>query len=191
LAYNYFTRFIAAWWEMQARIRRLFFALWPDDEIRHQLDEIARQYRPEKSRAIPVVNLHATLIFLGPQTEELLPDIQSAASSITGQSFTLVSQQIQVWRKSRVMCLCPDQVPDELKALHYQLQQALNNAGIKTEDRKYRPHVTLARKVNHPAGPDRLTAPHLWPVKGFSLIESVSSAKGVRYRELSSWPLYG
>lgn len=170
-----------------SKSRRLFFALWPDDDIRHQLDEIARQYRPEKSRAIPVVNLHATLIFLGPQAEELLPDIQSAASSVTGQPFVLESQQIQVWRRPRVMCLCPDRVPNELMALHHQLQQALNDIGVETEDRQYRPHVTLARKVNHPVDPDRLAAPHSWSVDGFSLIESVSSAKGVRYRELSSW----
>jgi len=170
-----------------SRAHRLFFAMWPDDGIRHQLDTIARQYRPGKSRAIPVTNLHATLIFLGSQPEESLSDIQTAASSIKGQPFTLISQQIQVWRKPRVMCLCPDQVPNELMTLHHQLQQALNEVGVTTENRKYQPHVTLARKENHPYKPDRLTSPIHWQVNGFSLIESVSSARGVRYHELSSW----
>ena len=170
---------------------RLFFALWPDANTRHQLDEVARKYRPEKSRAIPAANLHATLIFLGQQPEEILPDIQSSASFINGQSFSLVLQIIQVWRRPRVMCLCPEQVPDELMSLHYQLRKALADVDIETEYRKYRPHVTLARKVNHPVKPDRLASGLKWRVKGFSLIESVSLAKGVRYDELSSWHFDG
>jgi len=174
-----------------SKTNRLFFALWPDANIRHQLNEIARRYRPEKSRAIPAANLHATLIFLGQQPEELLSDIQSSASTISGQSFSLVLKKIQVWRRPRVMCLCPDHVPDELMSLHCQLQQALADVGVNTEDRKYRPHVTLARKVNHPVKHDHLVSALNWQVKGFSLIESVSLEKGVRYDELSSWNFDG
>lgn len=169
------------------KTRRLFFALWPDERIRNQLDAVARQYRPAKSHAILPTNLHATLIFLGPQPQELMPAIQYAATAVKGQAFTLVLQQIQLWRRPQVMCLCPAQVPEALLDSHRQLRQALVETGLDIEDRKYRPHITLARKARQSPELDQLPSPIKWPVNSFSLIESVSSDKGVRYLELHHW----
>ena len=169
--------------------RRLFFALWPDDEIRHQLNETAIHYRPEKSRAIRPANLHATLVFLGLQPDELLSRISNAAAMTQGQVFSLSLQQLQVWHRPQVLCLCPEHVPDELMGLQQQLRQELIDVGVMTEDRKYRPHVTLARKVRHKLDTSQLSPEIVWPVNSFSLVESILSAEGVRYQELQSWPL--
>ncbi|MCW8962501.1 MAG: RNA 2',3'-cyclic phosphodiesterase [Gammaproteobacteria bacterium] len=169
------------------KTRRLFFALWPDEAMRHRLDEIAAEYRPEKSRAIPVSNLHATLIFLGGQLQESVSSIEDAASSVNGQVFTLSLQQLQVWRRPQVLSLCPEQVPEELTAVHNHLQGALLDIGVSMDERSYRPHVTLARKVRHPIDISQLPSPVEWPVNGFSLIESVSTDQGVQYHELENW----
>jgi len=166
---------------------RLFFALWPNGGVRQQLDKIAAEYRPEKSRAIPVANLHATLIFLGQQPQESLTAIIDAAAYVHGQPFSIALQQLQVWRRPQVLCLCPEQIPDELIAVHRELRQALLDIGVSMDDRSYRPHVTLARKVRRSIRPDGLPSPMYWSVNGFSLIESVSLEHGVQYRELASW----
>jgi len=173
------------------KTRRLFFALWPNGGVRHQLDKIAAEYRPEKSRAIPAANLHATLIFLGPQPQELLTAITGAAARVQGRPFTLILQQLQVWRRPQVLCLCAEQIAEELIAMHRQLRQALLDTGVRMDDRAYRPHVTLARKVRRSTGVDRLPSPMYWSVHGFSLIESVSAESGVQYRELESWSFDG
>jgi 2'-5' RNA ligase len=168
--------------------RRLFFALWPDAQIRQELAHIAADYRPAKSRAIPISNLHATLIFLGKQKEESVTVIQDAASRVHGKAFTLILQQLQVWRRPQVLSLCPEDMPEELQVVHSQLRDELLNIGVAVEERRYRPHVTLARKVRHNIAVSSLPAPVVWPVAGFSLIESVPVEGGVQYQELETWP---
>ena len=169
--------------------RRLFFALWPDQGVRRSLDDIARQHRPSGSRAISPANLHATLVFLGPVDEALLVPIQQAAEYIREESFTLLMQQLQHWRRPQVLCLCSDTVPKPLLNLHHQLRQLLSDIGLETESRKYRPHVTLARKVRDYDGPACLPQAVDWKVNGFSLVESVSGPQGVEYRVLHRWSL--
>ena len=169
--------------------RRLFFALWPDQDIRRLLDGIARHHRPTKSRAIVPANLHATLVFVGPVEEGLLLPIRQAAGIVRGQPFTLLMQQLQHWRRPQILCLCAEKVPEALVSLHHQLRQALDDIGLETEARKYRPHVTLARKVRQYDGLDCVQREVSWRIKDFSLIESVSGPQGVEYHELNRWPL--
>lgn len=167
--------------------RRLFFALWPDERVRRQLDTIARQYRPAKSRAIPRPNLHATLIFLGSMPEILLPVIVQAGASIEPRALTLTLQQLQVWRKPQVLCLCPESIPAALQQLHDELAVALHRHEIPFDERSYRPHVTLARKVRQRVAVNQLPEAIDWSVSGFSLVESVSMERGVQYVPLHQW----
>ena len=167
--------------------RRLFFALWPDEPVRKQLDAVARQYRPAKSRAIPRTNLHATLIFLGSMPETLLPDIVRAGALIQPRTFTLTLQHLQVWRKPQVLCLCPECVPTALQQLHDELAAALHFHEISFDERSYRPHVTLARKVRQRVAVSQLPEAIDWPFSGFSLVESVSMERGVHYQPLHQW----
>lgn len=45
---------------------RLFFALWPPDDLRQRLDEQAHQFPVEgRARRVPARNLHVTLAFIG------------------------------------------------------------------------------------------------------------------------------
>ena len=94
-----------------AKVKRLFFALWPDEAVRQQLAAISRQYRPEGARGVARCNLHATLVFLGSTPKELIPDIFEAAGAIQSASFTLVMQQLEVCRRPQVLCLSPETVP--------------------------------------------------------------------------------
>lgn len=167
--------------------RRLFFALWPNKSIRQQLDVVARQYRPHQARAIPLTNLHATLIFLGAMPEPMLPDIRQAAATVPLQSFEMSLQLLEVWRRPQVLCLCPQTIPLPLQQMHDALAGALRAAQVPFDERAYRPHVTLARKVRRTIDTAALAEPVVWPVSGFALVESVSVARGVRYEPLQQW----
>ena len=169
------------------RERRLFFALWPDEGIRGQLAAIAKQYRPQGSRAVPRPNLHATLVFLGSTPEQQVPAIIQAAASVQPQTFTLLLQQLEVWRKPQVLCFCPQSTPQMLQQLHKDLVTALAHQDIKFDQRAYRPHVTLARKVRKKLPVSQIEKPFEWTLAGFSLIESVSTDNGVIYRAIESW----
>ncbi|TNG02963.1 MAG: RNA 2',3'-cyclic phosphodiesterase [Gammaproteobacteria bacterium] len=169
--------------------RRVFFALWPDDGVRKHLDAIAQSNRPEKSRPIRRGNLHATLNFLGNLPEERIPDLLEAASGVRGRHCVLELTKLEVWRRSAVLALCPDTVPDVLVQLHAKLDHRLIEAGFETESRKYRPHVTLARKARVKMDPVYLDTPLKWVVDEFVLVESVSISDGVRYDVLERWEL--
>ena len=99
----------------------------------------------------------------------------------------LVMQQLELWRKPQVLCLCPETVPVALQQLHKDLVAALAQREIGFDQRAYRPHVTLARKVRMSPEKDQVDEPIKWRVNGFSLLESESTDNGVRYVVLQSW----
>jgi len=86
---------------------------------------------------------------------------------------------------------------EELFALHRQVERVLKRAGIPPEDRKYSPHLTLARLNGTPL--PRLLEfmrGHLewslepFPVIDFQLFSSTLSTDGAQHRIEASYPLF-
>ena len=50
--------------------QRMFFALWPESELRRSLHSLAADLPLRRSRPTHVADLHATLVFLGNVAEE-------------------------------------------------------------------------------------------------------------------------
>jgi 2'-5' RNA ligase len=68
------------------------------------------------------------------------------------------------------------------------LRAGLAARGFDTERRRYRAHLTVARKVAR--APDLVTTdPVCWPATEFSLVESITERTGSIYRPLAAWPL--
>jgi 2'-5' RNA ligase len=67
-------------------VRRLFFALWPSDAVRARLAQEAQSHAG-LGRAIPVRNLHITLVFLGGVQEERVVEVLQAAALSEGVRF--------------------------------------------------------------------------------------------------------
>lgn len=168
--------------------RRLFFALWPDGKIREQCLQLAAQQPQAKARPVARENLHATLIFLGDQPAAALPVIRRVASHIQMDAFQLILDHMEIWKRSQVLGLCPSQIPESLTRLHEALKQGLDEAGIVTETRAYRPHVTLARKVKQKIALADIV-PIEWSVNTFVLVESVFKKAGVHYQVFDRWLL--
>jgi 2'-5' RNA ligase len=125
---------------------RLFLGLWPTDAQRAQLQDLAERWRwPASARRTPPERLHITLHFLGNVPVARVPELKQALA-VPWSGCTLQLDAAQVW-PGGIAVLEATQVPPELIALHARLGQVLAGAGIPLETRRYRPHVTFARKA--------------------------------------------
>jgi len=168
---------------------RLFFALWPDDALREQLERmVCGHVRVGIGRRVPMANLHITLLFLGSVEEGLRPCIEQAGGAAQGVPFTLVLDRIGHWPRPRVLWAGPGHTPAEVFHLVGALRRGVESCGVRPDDRPFQAHMTLLRKVNRPPAGLAID-PVPWSVERFSLMASVPTEGGVAYRELRSWPL--
>lgn len=165
-------------------MKRLFFALWPDDPIRQQFRKIVRTLR-DYGRPVSAMNLHATLVFLGNVDEAQEVAMTEAAANVVVQPMTLDFNQLNFWKKPAVVCLGTERIDPAVSNLVDQLTQAAIQNEIKVDQRPYKPHVTLLRKAK--ALPDVTCKPILWQADEFCLVESCSTSDGVEYRVIQRW----
>ena len=165
--------------------QRLFFALWPDTQVRVRLAVVARQCA---KRPVADANLHMTLLFLGQCSEQRRACFSQAASQIECEPFELQMDYLGGWSRAGIQWLGTSRIPDVLSGLVHNLAAALEPCGYQAEKRPFVPHVTLARKVRRPKTKAGLEAIR-WSVQDFVLIESVAVEGGTRYDVLQRWPL--
>jgi 2'-5' RNA ligase len=165
------------------RKARLFFALWPDEKLRCQLQE---QPAP-RGRLVPPQNWHVTLLFLGAVEPRAQRAMAAAADHVRAASFELTLDLRGHWRRAGVTWLSASRVPGALESLHAQLQGAAQAQGIPLEQRPFVPHLTLARKAAAEAR--QVIEPIDWAVEEFCLVESATLPTGAQYRVLRRWSL--
>lgn len=169
--------------------QRLFFALWPDDALRHTLyKETRHAVRASGGKPVPAENFHITLAFLGYLDPDGSAAVRAAADTTQGESFELVLDRQGFWPDARVVWLAPASVPEAGNRFAADLRQALRARGVAVDLRPFLPHVTLARKVSKPGNPGSLR-PIRWPAREFVLVHSLSGRRGSEYRLLESWSL--
>jgi len=173
------------------RTHRLFFALWPGDELRAALAPGLRALQPpEVGRPQRPDQWHVTLEFLGSVPAARVAAVRIAAAQARAAPCELRFDAVEYWRRPEVLCLVARELPLPLGSLVGQLRGALAAQGFETETRPFKAHLTLARKVHHPV---RLPPfePLCWPVADFALVESITDRAGSVYTPLESWPLNG
>lgn len=171
--------------------RRLFLALWPDDQVRHRLarlrDEVAVRHR---GKAVTTQNLHITLVFLGSTDGTRRRCAEQAARRATAPPFTLVLDELGYFSRAGVCWIGSRDTPPALTELLTALRHGLAGCGFAIDERPYTPHVTLLRKFySRPRLDAQLQSPVIWTVTGFHMVESVTLPRGVEYRIIDSWPL--
>ena len=166
--------------------RRIFFALWPDEDTRRAMVRATRAaVRRSGGKATPAANLHVTLAFLGPVTEAHLNAVRHIGVPTAGR-FEMTFDTLGFWERSRVLWAAPGTVPPRVTALERTLWDRLVALGFERESRAYRPHVTLARKA-HAVDAQLGSVP--WPVAELALVESKPGARSPVYEVLETWPL--
>ncbi len=165
------------------RKRRLFFALWPDDDTRTAIEYLIRQFSNTQGVTVTVMNLHLTLAFLGMVDADAQQSIQKCAAGIQIRPFKLRLSECGYFTKSRATFIAPESCPKGLERLVRELGNRLVECGFSVNSHQFRPHVTLLRDSSEPD-----TLPGLsgvdWQVEKFVLVESITHAEGVEYQVL-------
>ena len=144
-------------------------------------------------------NFHLTLRFIGEVDEGVAADIDEALMRLRARRFTLQLAGTGVFGggKPRALWVGVERHP-ELVALRDKIEKALIRIGLEPEQRKFAPHVTLAR-LREPvldnlseflAANAQFRAAPL-PVEQFSLIASFPTKAGSIYEDQADYPLSG
>ena len=162
--------------------KRLFYALWPDVRQRDRLrDFISPVAKLVEGVAIDRRNWHVTLAFIGEFPDRRLPELQARIGRIEMQPFRMIFDRLEFWPRPKVAALVSATVPAELQHLVLSMNVALEELGIETDNRTYRPHVTVTRNAR-PFETQRLAQRSIIEWSDFALMESISEPGGVSYR---------
>jgi 2'-5' RNA ligase len=166
---------------------RLFFALWPDEEVRAQLARWSRELHAVcGGRPTHTENLHATLAFLGSVEDARVAEVERAAAEVSPCAASLVLDRPGYWKHNRIVWAGASAVPPELGALAAELRDALIRSQIGIDPKGFASHVTLLRDAREPEAMPALE-PIRWKIDGFALMRSVTLPRGSRYEVLKSW----
>ena len=163
---------------------RLFLALCPGPAVQAALagHAAAWHWNDEAVRYAPA-DWHVTLHFIGAVPRARI-DALRAALTVPMQPFELRFGTPTLWSHGLAVLL-PMATPTALQQLHGALGQRLRQAGLRTDERPYRPHLTLARRAATAQPPAQWPA-WGWPVSGYVLMESTGDV-AARYRVLQRY----
>jgi 2'-5' RNA ligase len=171
------------------KTHRLFFASWPGEERRLQLERKLRNVAwASGGRRVAASHYHLTFAFLGSVRADRLEAITAAAGALRAAAFDLCLDQLEYFPKARVLCLSESSPNEAAQNLVRALWQKLAALGFKPEVRPFKAHLTIARKVERPPR-ERSVAAVDWRVDALSLVESVTAPEGSVYTPLAAWPL--
>jgi 2'-5' RNA ligase len=168
----------------------LFFALWPGDEVRAQVEAQAQaleqRFRPGGRRLKPA-RYHLTLQFLGEHAQlppQLVDAVAKAAARVRTEGFDLVLDKAGSFNS--VWWLGCSETPPGLQALWDALGSGLMHARIKVQSPgRFTPHLTILRGATLRLPPTSVAPVH-WPVREWVLIDSQPPRP---YKILHRWPL--
>lgn len=125
---------------------RLFTAIDPTDEVRNQLRSIQDESKLSV-RWSPPEQFHVTIRFIGEVDEPQAHNYDAALESLNLAPVECEPYGFDVLptrRSPRVLTLGLKRT-DEIMDLYEGVSKALESEGLSPEDRKYKPHITVAR----------------------------------------------
>lgn len=130
---------------------RLFVAIELPEHVRINLAALAGGI--PGARWIEAQNMHLTLRFIGDIEEGLAHDIDLSLEAIEAPPFELRLEGIGYFGSARAARLVHVGVrrSNALNFLHDKIESAMVRAGLPPDERKFLPHVTLARLKDAPA----------------------------------------
>lgn len=168
---------------------RVFFALWPDADVRTALYKLAqRQQGGCGGRIMRAETLHLTLLFLGDIPAARLVELQQAAMAVRGSKFSLELDQFAGWRHNAIGYASPATPPEALSELVAQLRTRVAESGFAFDRKLFKPHVTLLRNLERVPQAQAVSLP-VWHADEFVLVKSVLGTTGARYEIIGRWPL--
>ena len=161
--------------------RRLFIGLMPDRHVQAAIQRHGSQWVwPEGAKPTRFGRYHLTLHFLGEIGVAPEQRLRKALREVAVQPLELELRIPEVWRNGVAVLQPADH--DGLNALQARVELAVSAAGLPPAEKKFRPHVTLARNAAQ-AKPPEAVPPIRWRVDEVALVWSVlyPQAKPARY----------
>jgi 2'-5' RNA ligase len=168
-------------------MKRLFFALWPDEVTRQKIWLISEAAVDESLKIVRPDNFHVTLVFLGQTDTATEQQLCDAMQFITADSISIRFERFTLWQKGGILCLTSKHQPQQITDLVEKITEHVKLTSLRIDERPYTAHITLARKAKRK--PDVLFEPFIWQASEFALVESQSTPNGVNYQVLKTWPL--
>jgi RNA 2',3'-cyclic 3'-phosphodiesterase len=164
---------------------RLFIAIDIPQQIKDVLTQFAREL--PAARWVPADQIHLTLRFIGEVGPQTFDNIKSAISCVRFPEFTLTlrgSGHFPPGKHPRVLWIGLE--PSSLlMKLQQDLELALMEAGLAPEERRFSPHITVARlKDSAPDAASSFEERHAdlafapFPVRAAVLYSSVLTNRG-------------
>jgi len=129
---------------------RLFIALNFKDEVKAQIDDIINKVKANavQGRFVNEEHLHLTVEFLGEIPSNKLSLIKEIMDKLEFEAFTLQLTKVGYFKREEgnIYWLGIEN-NDTLFSIHAALRQRLIEEGFELENREYRPHITIGRKV--------------------------------------------
>ena len=166
---------------------RLFFALWPDDDVRARLGGVARECAEQAGgRRVPDENLHLTLVFLGAVGAAQARAARGLVDALGFAPFVLSLDEVGFWPRPRIVWCGSSTPPDALVRLLGRLNAGVAALGHTPERRRFAAHVTLIRHARR--RPRLRVEPVEWAVGELCLVRSELGAAGARYEVVARSP---
>jgi 2'-5' RNA ligase len=168
---------------------RLFFAVEVPSEIRTELETFSQSIDRKNWRLVKPDQMHITLAFMGEVAEEKLEEVlkigEKAAANFS--SFGLQLADSGVFPETgEPRVLFARVVSDELIKLALALREDL---GPLADQKKVRPHLTLARRKGERARKDLRKIRGGWQVASFTLFKSSLTDNGATHEVLKRFEL--
>ncbi|MDG9704597.1 RNA 2',3'-cyclic phosphodiesterase [Streptomyces sp. DH37] len=186
---------------------RLFTAVLPPPaavaELAEEVDRLKALPGADRLRWVLPEGWHFTLAFLGEVDDGLLPGLRERLERAAHRHHPFDLRLAGGGRfGDRVLWAGVGDGREPLRRLAASVTAGVNRAGVPTEDRPYRPHLTVARAAHRGPGPDLRPlaaaledfAGRTWRAEELALVRSRLPRSGIpgehpRYETLAAWPL--
>ena len=177
---------------------RLFVGIDLPDTIRETLHTFQNGLRG--ARWVAAENMHLTLRFIGEVARPDAEEIDQALSTVRADPIEITLKDAGAFGSgNRARILWAGVVRShELMELKSRIDGVLAHLGIARDDRKFAPHITLARFRNEPARAVDQRAAEMAPLicghfvaRDFVLFESKLGSSGAHYERAVVYPLGG
>ncbi|NMB13760.1 MAG: RNA 2',3'-cyclic phosphodiesterase [Gallicola sp.] len=167
---------------------RLFIAVELSQDTKNKLHRLQKNLKGyiNSGNFIPKNNLHLTLKFLGDCTkEEKNKIIETLSVQTFARPFTMDIVKIGTFsnRKAKILWAGVEKNPALVKLVS-DIEQSLSELSFKKEQREYKAHITLARKIIWKEKIKKEIETISEPVSSFVLYESLFTKSGVQYKEI-------
>jgi 2'-5' RNA ligase len=187
---------------------RAFVAIHPDPatvtEVEHLQAKLKQELDSPGVRWTAIAQLHLTLQFLGYVDRKYLPDFENALAKVCSQiaPFQLGAQGVGCFpsqRKPRVLWVGLNGEVERLAQMKSALDAGFSTLGFVPEERKFHPHLTLARiehlklreieTFSRQITANETTRFGAWAVEKVDLMQSILSSTGPKYSLLKAFSL--